>query len=138
MWTYEQWTGRLSHDGEFAGTGYSGHGKGKNNPELESTPMVGPIPQGWYSIAAPEDTATHGPYVMRLTPAKETVVYGRSGFLIHGDSRRAPGTASEGCIILVPALRVRIWESGDHKLTVVPGQKPAPAKPSTTETQPAS
>jgi hypothetical protein len=34
--------------------------------------------------------------------------HGRTEFLIHGDSVDAPGTASEGCIILSPAIRKKI------------------------------
>lgn len=40
-------------------------------------------------------------------------------FRIHGDSIRAPGTASHGCIILPRAIRDRIWASGDRALQVV-------------------
>jgi hypothetical protein len=126
MWTYEQWTGRLLHDGSYAGSGYSGHAEGKNNPEHEKDHAIGPIPQGWYKIGPPKDTKTHGPYVLELTPAPENEMYGRSGFLIHGDSIKKPGTASQGCIILVPALRIRIWKSEDTELTVVPGERPGP------------
>ncbi|HYE46677.1 MAG TPA: hypothetical protein VEA44_12995, partial [Caulobacter sp.] len=44
---------------------------------------------------------------------------GRSAFRIHGDSVRAPGTASKGCIILPRAVREAIWRSGDRDLEVV-------------------
>ena len=39
--------------------------------------------------------------------------------MIHGDSIGNPGSASEGCIILGPAIRHRIWNSGDRNLEVV-------------------
>jgi hypothetical protein len=131
MWVYEQSTGRMLHDTEYKGTGYSGAGDGKNNPARVKDHNVGPIPEGWYQIDAPKDTVTHGPYVLALEPAPENEMYGRSEFLIHGDSKVKPGTASKGCIILAPKLRVLIWESGDHKLTVVRGGNPTPGLPAT-------
>lgn len=45
--------------------------------------------------------------------------HGRTAFLIHGDSRTNPGNASEGCIVLPPAVRIRIAQSGDTTLEVV-------------------
>jgi hypothetical protein len=45
---------------------------------------------------------------------------GRNGMLIHGDSRLAPGTASQGCIILDSASRSRIADHGGGTLTVTP------------------
>lgn len=99
--------------------GYSGHGEGKNNPALQETPNVGPIPYGlWRIVGPPFDTPTHGPFVMRLEPCEGTQTFGRDGFLIHGDSKIAAGTASHGCIVLPRATRERIWDSGDHLLTV--------------------
>lgn len=119
MWTYQQSTGQLSLNGDLVGIGYSGAGEGKNNPDMEDVHNVGPIPAGGYTIGEPQDTTTHGPYVLRLTPEPDNSCCGRSGFLIHGDSVRAPGTASEGCIIMPRAVRERVWNSGDLDLDVV-------------------
>jgi len=116
MWTYDQASGNLDRDGEPVGVGYSGAGEGRNNPDDQDIQNVGPIPRGAYSIGAPYDTATHGPFVMRLTPSKP-LEDGRGGYLIHGDN--ATHTASEGCIILTRLIREAIWKSGDHDLTVV-------------------
>jgi hypothetical protein len=102
---------------QLAGKGYSGTGAGRDNPAMQGVHNVGPIPQGAYEIGTPHDTATHGPYVMRLTPKPHTVTYGRAGFLIHGDNKRHD--ASHGCIILARDLRHKIWSSGDHKIDVV-------------------
>lgn len=100
---------------------YSGFGEGKNNPAMESVHDVGPIPEGLWKISGPpQDTETHGPYVLALYPQKGTETYGRSGFLIHGDSIAAPGTASHGCIICDRRTRSAIWQSADYDLTVVP------------------
>ena len=118
-WTYEQINGRLLHDDEFVGKGYSGAGEGKNNPQAEGEPNVGPIPKGTYTIEAPVDTVTHGPYVLRLDPNEANEMYGRAGFLMHGDSVVHPGTASEGCIIMARPVREQVWASGDITLEVV-------------------
>ena len=118
-WTYEQRTGQLSRDGANIVRGYSGAGEGKNNPEDQEIHNVGPIPRGLYTINSPQDTVTHGPYVLSLTPDPENEMYGRDSFLIHGDSKVDPGTASEGCIILPRNIRERIWTSGDTSLKVV-------------------
>jgi hypothetical protein len=120
MWTWEIITGRMyADDGTLEGVGYSGNPANKNNPNAQSLVDQGPIPVGEYTINAPEDTVTHGPYVLPLTPDPKNLMWGRSGFLIHGDSVVAPGTASEGCIILARTVRELIWNSNDHVLNVV-------------------
>lgn len=118
-WIYSQESGKLKWGDQVIGTGYSGHGDGKNSPAHEDVPNVGPIPRGTYEIGSPFDTETHGPFVMRLSPSGSTYTFGRSGFLIHGDSIKAPGTASEGCIILARSIRERIASSQDNQLTVI-------------------
>lgn len=118
-WTFEQSTGRMLHDGERVAIGYAGAGEGKNNPDMQDVHNVGPLPRGTYEIGEPSDTKTHGPYVLHLTPDADNEMFGRSAFLIHGDSVVRPGTASEGCIILGRAIREKIWDSGDHQLEVV-------------------
>lgn len=121
MWTYAQASGQLLQDGQLVGTGYSGHDNGKNNPSMQAVPDVGPIPQGGWSIAGPPvNTAEHGPYVLTLQPAPGTNTFGRSGFLMHGDSIEAPGCASRGCVIMPRAVREQVWTSGDTDLEVVP------------------
>lgn len=125
MWTWRQRFGELVTTDSagstiVVGTGYSGAGDGKNSPVLESVHNVGPIPRGTWTISGPPiDTTEHGPFVLQLTPATDTNTYGRSGFLIHGDSKTAPGTASKGCIILPRNVRERIWQSNDRQLLVV-------------------
>jgi hypothetical protein len=119
MWTYNQQNGVLLKDGETMGTGYSGFEAGKNNPAMQRVEDVGPIPKGVYEIGSPHDTASHGPHVMALSPAAGTETFGRSGFLIHGDSVADPGAASHGCIILARDLRDKISASGDDHIEVV-------------------
>ncbi|MTJ80837.1 MAG: DUF2778 domain-containing protein [Telmatospirillum sp.] len=121
-WQYSQSTAELRWNGiTVTRSGlYSGHGAGRNNPGLQGSPNIGPIPQGRYAIGSPFHHPHAGDYTLRLTPQPETNTYGRSGFLIHGDSRTHPGNASSGCIIAQRLIRQRIWSSGDRILDVVP------------------
>lgn len=119
MWHWRQKAGELVRNGVVMGVGYAGHDEGRNNPALQHVHSVGPIPRGnWNIVGPPVDTDDHGPVVMRLEPFPGTETFGRSGFLIHGDSVSHPGTASLGCICLPRVVRQRIWESGDHGLVV--------------------
>jgi hypothetical protein len=104
--SYEQATGLLVlHTANpFRAVGYSGKGIGKNNPNLQAVHNVGPIPRGAYRVSAPFTHPQKGPLCFRLTPEGQEM-FGRSGFLIHGDSREHPGAASEGCIILPQPAR---------------------------------
>lgn len=121
MFTYKISTGELTASNGVVSKGYSGAaGIGKNNPAEESVPDVGPIPEGEYTIQGPPfDTPTHGPFVLRLVPKPSNTMYGRSGFLMHGDSLLKPGTASEGCIIMSFTIRQAVWASGDTDLLVI-------------------
>lgn len=120
MWTYHQTSGMLSRDGIVEGIGYSGaEPDGKNNPTMEDTKNIGPIPRGKYTISTPFDTTTHGPHVMRLTHDPLNIMFGRDGFLMHGDSVEHPGQASEGCIIMPRNIREAVSDSTDTQLTVV-------------------
>ena len=119
MWTWKQ-IGELWGNGTKVSNGYSGFGRGKNNADYQSVPDQGPIPQGEWMIASlTVEETPHGPYVLHLAPCADTNTFGRSGFLIHGDSLEHPGEASKGCMILPRNVRERIWESNDRQLTVV-------------------
>jgi hypothetical protein len=119
-WTYAQTTGDLQQDGKHISTGYSGANEGKNNPAMENVPNIGPIPRGdWTITGPPVDSKDHGPYVLELNPAPATDTHGRSSFLMHGDSKEHPGSASHGCVILPRAVREEVWNSGDRDLEVV-------------------
>ncbi len=127
MWTYVQKTGELLHDGLHIAVGYSGFDNpdtgqnGKNNPGLENVEEVGPIPAGNYAIGTPHDTLTHGPFVLPLTPDPANEMFGRTAFLMHGDSVIEPGTASRGCIVMSRAVRTEVAASGDKLLQVISG-----------------
>lgn len=118
-WTYNSSNGVLARAGNIVSVGYSGFAAGKNNPLLENESNVGPIPRGrWKIVGEPFDSPEHGPFCLRLQSEPGTETFGRSGFLIHGDSIVHPGMASKGCIILLRAHREDIWSSGDRELTV--------------------
>lgn len=119
MWVYKQRTGALiDPSGKHIATGYSGKGEHKNRPESEHLRALGPIPRATYTIGAPYDSEKVGPFCLRLTTAE--LIHGRSALLIHGDSIKEPGNASNGCIILNRKIRNLIWDSGDRTLCVVP------------------
>ena len=118
MWLYFQSTGELWHEGVLVAKGYSGKGAGKNNPALQSTKHVGPIPRGFYTTEPPYNSTLRGPLCIPLEPDFDNEMFGRSAFLIHGDSIKKPGTASEGCIILGRKIRQSIVESRDKRLQV--------------------
>jgi hypothetical protein len=124
MWTYVQSTGDLfDPNGQRMWTGYSGFAPdGKNNPAAQDEANIGPIPRGTYTIGAPECVETdgpHGPFVLPLTPDPSNEMFGRSGFLCHGDSIEHAGSASHGCIIMPLAIRTQIASSNDDQLVVV-------------------
>jgi hypothetical protein len=116
--TWAQGLGTLSSAEGFFAKGYAGHGIGKNNPDLQHVKNVGPIPLGWYTIEG--EPFTHprcGQFCLRLVPDAENEMFGRSGFLLHGDN--AAGTASEGCIVAPRAERELIVSEGYKRLQVV-------------------
>lgn len=127
MWKFEINSGRFWQkqpgivDGLLYFPGYSGHREGKNNPAMQSIHDVGPIPVGQYLIGTFFDDPTKGPIVAHLTPLPGTNTYGRTGFMIHGDSILHPGTASLGCIIQSRLARETCRDSADYGLEVVSG-----------------
>jgi len=118
MWTWDQSAGLLTRAGK-SWRGYSGAGRGKNNPAMQAAVGVGPIPQGLWTVIARRDSPSTGPCTLVLVPDSNNETFGRSEFRIHGDSIAHPGTASHGCIILPRAVRETIWASGDRSLDVI-------------------
>lgn len=118
MLEYNQIDGATTLNGEFEGHGYSGHGDGKNNPEMENVPNTGPLPRGMWEIQQPPYTHPKlGQIVFNLIPIGHDA-HGRSAFRIHGDSTAHPGEASDGCIILGRAVRLAIAAAGETRLMV--------------------
>ena len=116
-WVYYQKTGKLEYKGHHIATGYSGAPGHKNDPSSESKKDLGPIPRGVYSLHSPINSPRTGPYAIPLSPIGHSA-HGRTHFQIHGDSRRNPGTASSGCIILPRSVREKIWKSGVKTIEV--------------------
>lgn len=97
---------------------YAGAEGYKNDPAFECVKNKGPLPRGTYTILEPEVNPKTGAYSLRLVPHAGNAMCNRDAFLIHGESGRNPGRASEGCIILGIDMRRAIWESGEHTLVV--------------------
>lgn len=120
-WSYSQSAGQLRLNGVLIGTGYSGAGlnisTGRNNPAMQNVPNQGPIPTGQYQIGAAYNHPQKGPTSMNLSPVGHNAL-GRSGFMIHGNNIQ--NNASQGCIILGPAIRQQIAASSDSVLVVQP------------------
>lgn len=122
MWIYTQSTGELRYGTLTAPvieTGYAGKGEGKNSTAHEQIRNVGPLPRGLWQMGGAYTDKKRGVDVIPLFADKHTELYGRSGFLVHGDKAGAPGTASEGCIILGAKTRRRLALSPDRWLVVV-------------------
>lgn len=120
-WTYQITTRNvIDPSGTVIGQGYTGHGLGLNNPVDEGIHNVGPLPEGKYTIGPfYDDPHGKGPIVAHLIPSPLNEMYGRSGFMIHGDTAAHNQTASEGCIVLAHNLRQAIASSLDRDLLVV-------------------
>lgn len=128
-WIYHQSNSRLYRDKTYVDRGWSGHGTGKDNPAMQSSQNVGPLPVGTYTIGqsfnyrrTPKTPHGTGVHSMRLTPSVSNQMFGRSGFLIHGASANPAhhGQESNGCIVIGLLTRRRIATSGDTQLVVVP------------------
>lgn len=119
MITYRQRDGLQTQNGTLVGVGYSGHGAGLNDPDMEAVPDTGPIPRGLWRIVRWDDHhADKGPCVAVLEPVGHSA-HGRSGFLIHGDSAAMDHSASRGCIVDSADIRHALRASGDMDLDVI-------------------
>lgn len=119
MLIYSQSTGILWDDqGAILDRGYSGAGKGKNNPQMQDVRNVGPTPRGLWVIGAPYNSAKVGPAALPLIPSGHDAL-GRTAFVIHGDSTKHPGQASNGCMIFNRLTRDRIHRENDRILKVI-------------------
>lgn len=120
MWTYQQSTGQwIDKLHIVVSTGYAGNGLGKNNPDMEGEPNVGPIPCGQYAIGKGVDRPTTGILSLPLTPKDSGAIYGRNSFFCHGDLIGSPGNASDGCPIADHTTRQLIDSSTDKILNVI-------------------
>ena len=83
----------------------------------------GPLPVGIYTMGPWYDDkpgpTSKGPIVTRLTPSPENEMYGRSGFMIHGDNDAMNHTASDGCLVAGHGYRAAMAASADNLLDVI-------------------
>lgn len=129
MWLYVQATGALyDPEGVLQVHGYSGHAEGLNNPLMQNVHATGPLPQGFYTINAPQTPIGHlGPIAMFLAPDESNTMFGRSAFFMHGDNSLMNRSASDGCIIMPVMVRGKVNASSDKRLCVVQGEAEARA-----------
>lgn len=112
-------------DGSYCATGYSGNGNGINNPSMQDASNVGPIPVGLYDLGKVDEEK--GPFTIHLSPNISNEMFGRSGFLVHGDNKELNHSASEGCIILERLARIELSSGGGNgKLRVI--ARPVPTE----------
>ena len=104
---------QVNSDWKLIGMGYAGHGKGINNPNMQSVANEGPLPAGNYTLRL-SDISSLGPIVFFLQPDKENDMLGRGDFYIHWDNRRADFSASEGCIVLLTTNTFCQINNGDR------------------------
>ena len=102
---YSQSKGSLAYapdgkDPRILARGYSGHPPYVNDPEAQAIKAGGPIPRGRYRVGAPFDHVRLGPVVFFLEPMDPALMFGRSGFFIHGDNAYGNRSASFGCIVM--------------------------------------
>jgi hypothetical protein len=120
-YTYEQRTGRLlTPDGKPMTIGYSGHGQGLNNPDMEHVVAVGPIPRGLWKMGAPYNSGKVGRLAIPLSPEGHGA-HGRSAFLVHGDNTKGNRSASNGCIIAPHPIRQALISGLVRHIRVVRG-----------------
>ena len=95
------------------GYGYSGQAQYLNNQLFQEDHNLGPLPAGTYTISSIADDPRRGAHTCVLTPAATNEMYGRSGFLIHGDTTPPTHSASDGCIITPLWVRQQ-FKAGDE------------------------
>jgi len=119
MWIWKIEKGECWHDDKLIARGYAGRGIDKNNPNSQAKVGLGPLPIGKYKIGLPYNHPDLGPICMNLLPDPKNDMHGRSAFRIHGDSKKNPGEASHGCIVLGFLIRGWIADSSDKNLEVI-------------------
>lgn len=120
MFIYEQRTGRLRQGDRVIAIGYSGRGEHKNDPNSQHLRGLGPLPRAAYLLGDVQEHGAHGPLAIHLVPIGGEL-FGRSAFMVHGDSKEHPGEASEGCIIMPRPIRELLISSRDRLLVVISG-----------------
>ena len=115
-----------------AGNSWSGNDvvdpkiKGKNNPQQQDVPNVGPLPRGAYTVGVWSGTGHPPGYPPNLGPdiASLTQVsgetYGRRNFFIQGDAQGPThGQESRGNIVMPRDARMALKTIAPNTITVV-------------------
>jgi hypothetical protein len=119
-WLFQIVRGRiLKPNGQLHCAAYSGAPGFIDNPQFECFKNLGPICEGVYDMVAMVDDPEHGPDCIILKPRFGNMMYGRDGFMWHGDSKKHPGCASLGCVVSIRLARDAAWQSNDHVFEVV-------------------
>jgi len=107
-WVWKQAAGELWRDGKLVAAGYSGAPGHKNKTESEGLKGAGPIPRGrWQMFYVYVAGHRLGQYAIALRPVGHKAL-GRNDFMVHADSIRNPGAASQGCVILPLEIRRKL------------------------------
>lgn len=120
MWIYAIKQHAMLHGSLVRLDCYSGADQWKNDPLAVHLADRGPLPPGAYTLGSVEEKGPHGPLAIHLVPCPGTQLFGRSGFLWHGDSILHAGQASHGCIISPHDLREEAANGPDRLLIVLP------------------
>lgn len=113
--------------------GWAGNHAGKNNPDMDNIPCVGPLPIGGYTGGSCdengvfvegrwEDHHDHlGNMVMFWKPDATNEMHGRGDFFCHGPAQDPAkyGQESRGCTVVPHDDRQKIKDSGVYRLEVV-------------------
>lgn len=123
MLTFHIRSGLLGFDdGTVLQTGaWSGHGAGRNNPDMQGAHGVGPLPVGEYTIGSLIHNGGHlGPDIMRLDMIPGTgESHGRGDFYLHGAAINNPAMSSDGCVIAQHNTRLTVNGMRDRRIRVV-------------------
>jgi hypothetical protein len=71
-----------------------------------------------YVLGEAYDSGRVGPVALPLLPHNHTA-FGRTDLRAHGDSRKHPGEASQGCVVLPRPVRERIRDAGCRLFWVI-------------------
>ncbi|MES9996536.1 hypothetical protein [Desulfovibrio aminophilus] len=117
IYIYEQSTGKFFDSaGNLLATEYSGAGKGKNNPDMQHVPNIGPTPRGDWEVVGVDQKRKGHRLILRPLPGNTVFETERrpKTFQVHGDflDPVKRGTASQGCIILPSLVRHQL-QPGD-------------------------
>jgi RHS repeat-associated protein len=113
-------SGRIIADAD----GYAGRGEGRNNPNMQDVPFVGPLPTGVYDMYPAWNSPTTGRVTIPLKhqggPKDFPPTRSPDLMRIHGPNPDHPDDSSKGCIVVPKNARVPVAQQcgGSGTLTV--------------------